>query len=89
MKRVRFLHKGFETVMTDEVAAVYEKKGKVEILGDAEEPKEADEDQTEDLGEIDEFEGKDFNELRTLAKDAGINTNGMNREKVVAALRGE
>lgn len=37
MKRIKFLRNGCETVMDDKVAAIYEKKKKVKILGDAKE----------------------------------------------------
>ena len=37
MKKVKYVKDGFETVMTDKVAKIYEKKGKVKVLGDAKE----------------------------------------------------
>lgn len=40
MKRVKFLKNGYETVMNDDLAKMYEDKSKVEILGNAKAPGE-------------------------------------------------
>ena len=34
MKKVKFKRNGYETSMNDKLAAIFEKKGKVQIVGD-------------------------------------------------------